>query len=80
MEQEKDTTEDIINLIIARLKTIPNDARLSVGGLDEHNTQALTVENLITEVRNQSEIGKKIIETQLFYLRSLKDLPVGEYA
>lgn len=72
MENQVEINEEIINLIIARLKTIPKDARLSVGN---NGKDTLNIEDLIKEVKNQTEIGKKIIETQLFYLRSLKDLP-----
>ena len=63
---------DIINLVIARLKTIPSNAKLSIGGEKE----ALSAEDLIEEVKKQSEIGKKVIEAQLFFLRSLQDLPL----
>lgn len=71
-QEELDT--EIINLIIARLKSIPHDAQLSIGG-DE--TKTMTQEELIEEVRQQSDIGRKIIESQLFFLRSLNDLPIG---
>ncbi|MEK7522205.1 MAG: hypothetical protein AAB569_01370 [Patescibacteria group bacterium] len=77
MEKQIEITEDMINLVIARLRTIPENAQLSVGSDEE---KSLTSEDLIREVRNQTEIGKKVVETQLFYLRSLKDLPVEEYA
>ena len=65
-------TQDIINLVIARLKTIPSNAKLSIGGGEE----SLSAESLIEEVRKQSDIGKKIIESQLFFIRSLQDLPL----
>ncbi|MEK7501804.1 MAG: hypothetical protein AAB629_02680 [Patescibacteria group bacterium] len=73
MPDQKEINMEIINLIVARLKTIPSDASLSIGG-DEQNT--MTQEDIIKEVREQSVIGKQIIESQLFFLRSLKDLPV----
>ena len=73
MPDQKEINTEIINLIIARLKTVPSDASLSIGG-DEQNT--MTQKDLIKEVREQSVIGKQIIESQLFFLRSLKDLPV----
>lgn len=66
-------TPDIINLVIARLKTVPLNAKLSIGD----GTPALSPESLIEEVKKQSEIGKKIIETQLFFLRSLQNLPLA---
>lgn len=69
---QKELTQDVINLVIARLKTIPSNAKLSIG----EGKEGLSIEALIEEVRKQSEIGKKIIETQLFFLRSLQDLPL----
>jgi hypothetical protein len=75
MENQPETNEEIINLVIARLRTIPSDAKLSVGNESKDTFDA---EELIEEVRNQTEVGKKIIERQLFYLRNLKDLPMAE--
>ncbi len=65
--------QDIINLVIARLKTIPSNATLSVGS----DKEPMSAEVLIEEVKKQTEIGKKLIESQLFFLRSLQDLPVA---
>ena len=65
--------QDIINLVIARLKTIPSNANLSVGS----DKEPLSVDALIEEVKRQSEIGKKLVESQLFFLRSLQDLPIA---
>ncbi|PCI21269.1 hypothetical protein COB64_00095 [Candidatus Wolfebacteria bacterium] len=73
-QQEQDINIEIINLVIARLRTIPKDASLSVGE-NEHEAN-LNSEALITEVKNQTEIGKKFIESELFFLRTLKDLPI----
>lgn len=75
MENQPEINEEVINLVIARLRTIPSDAKLSVGN---DNKVTFNSEDLIEEVRNQTEVGKKIIERQLFYLRNLKDLPVAE--
>jgi len=73
MTDQKEMDAEIINLVIARPKTIPSDASLSVGG-DEQ--KSMTSEDLIKEVQQHSEIGRQIIESQLFFLRSLKDLPL----
>ncbi len=71
-EKQTELNQDIINLVVARLKTIPSNAKLSIGD----GTQGLSVEALIEEVKKQSDIGKKIIETQLFFLRNLQNLPL----
>lgn len=66
-------SEDIINLVIARLKTIPSNVELSVG-----NEGSFSIDELIESVRKQDDIGKKMIEVQLAYLRSLGKLPTQE--
>ena len=66
-------SEDIINLVIARLKTIPSNVELSVG-----NEGSFSIDELIEKVRKQDDIGKKMIEMQLAYLRSLGKLPTQD--
>ena len=73
MENKEKVNQDVVNLVIARLKTIPSNAKLSVG----NESETLPVEKMIEEVKKQSEVGKKIIEVQLFFLRSLQDLPIA---
>ncbi len=60
--------QEIINLIKARLNILPQDATLSIGSFGE-----LKKDQLIKEVENNTDIGKKIIETELEYLRLLKE-------
>lgn len=76
MEEKKETQtipEDIINLVIARLETIPSNIELSVG-----NEGSFSIDELIESVRRQDDIGKKMIEMQLAYLRSLGKLPTQD--
>jgi hypothetical protein len=70
---QRELSQDVINLVIARLKTIPSNATLSVGSEKE----AMSAEALIEEVKKQTEVGKKLVESQLFFLRSLQNLPVA---
>ena len=70
---EQKNSEDTINLVIARLKTIPSNVELSVG-----NEGSFPVEELIEKVKKQDDIGKKMIEMQLAYLRSLSKLPTQD--
>ncbi len=72
LNNSKELSQEIINLVVARLKTIPANANLSVGG----DNEPMSVDALIEEVKNQTEVGKKLVESQLFFLRSLQDLPV----
>ena len=71
--EEQTFSEDIINLVIARLDTIPSNVELSVG-----NEGSFSIDDLIEMVKKQDEIGKKMIEMQLAYLRSLGKLPTQE--
>ena len=70
-EKGEELEKDIINLVIERLKTIPATASLSIG-----ERGSFSVKEMIDHVRENDDTGKQIIETQLEYIRSLKDLPV----
>lgn len=59
--------EEIKELVIARLETIPADKKISIGSYGEFSK-----EKLIDEVKSGSEVGKKIIEVELEFLRALK--------
>lgn len=65
--------QDIINLVIARLETIPSNIEISIG-----NSGSFTVSELIERIEKQDDIGKKMVEMQLAYLRSLSKLPTQE--
>lgn len=68
MLEKKDTqTEEIKQLVIERLKTIPSDKKISIGGKD-----TFTKEELIERVEKNDEIGQKIIKVQMNFLQSLK--------
>lgn len=61
------TDEEIRQLIIERLKTIPYGKNISIGSGD-----SFTKKELIEHVEKDDEIGKKIINIQMTYLQSLK--------
>lgn len=61
--------EDIKQLVIARLEVLPEDTGISIGSEGE-----FTKEELIQRVEQGDEIGQKIIEVELNYLKGLKDL------
>lgn len=68
MAQKEDSlNEEKKQLIIERLKTIPRDKKLSIGGRGD-----FTVEELIENVKKNDEIGQKVIEVQMQFLQSLK--------
>lgn len=68
-DKEKDKNkEEIKKLVIERLEVLPMDKKISVGSEKE-----FTKKELIENVKKENEVGKKITEIQLEYLRSLKE-------
>lgn len=65
---EKEKQKVIIEIVKARLASLPSDAVLSIGSYGE-----LKRDEVIKEVDGNTEIGKKIIKVQLEYLRLLKE-------
>ena len=61
------TSLKIIRLVIARLEVWPEDAKLAIVGLGTFNKK-----ELITHVKKGTVIGKKVVEIELEYLKSLK--------
>lgn len=70
--KEKDKIEkgesEMRDLVIARLKTLPSDKKLSVGSSGD-----FTRDELIEHVEKNDELGNKIVEVQMEYLRLLKE-------
>ena len=62
------TSGEIKELVIARLRTLSSNKKISIGSEGE-----FTIDELINRVQNDDEIGKKMVEIQLQYLRSLKE-------
>ena len=60
--------KEIRELVIARLRSFSSGRKISIGSNGE-----FTKEELIERVRKEDPIGKKIIQIQLSYLRSLKE-------
>ena len=63
-------TEDEVELVVARLQAIPENAILSVGNMSKNNH--FKKDELIEHVKKMDDVGKKIIEMQLNYVRSFK--------
>ncbi len=60
--------QEIKNLVIARLKTLPEDKSISVGSDGD-----FTKDQLIQHVEDNDEIGKKVIEVEMNFLRAVKE-------
>ena len=69
MDKEKKEVygKTIRELVISRLEQMPDNHRLHIGNKGKFNR-----EQLIQEVKNETEIGNKIIAMELHYLKSLK--------
>lgn len=59
--------EDIKELVVERLKTLPSDIKISIG-----SDGSFTKNELISHIEDEDEIGEKIIEIQLKYLQMIK--------
>ena len=64
----EDNQEEIKVLVIARLKTLPEDKSISIG-----SERDFTKEELIQHVEQEDHIGKKIMEVEMRFLRMLKE-------
>lgn len=72
MEEEKENKnkidKEVKKIVIARLEVFPGDKKISIGSMGE-----FTKEEMIKHVEREDDIGEKIAEVQLNYLRTLKE-------
>lgn len=67
-KEDKGKKENIKRLVIARLDALPPNISISVGSEGQFNKK-----ELIDQIENDTNIGKKMIEIELEYLRMLKE-------
>lgn len=60
--------DDVRDLVVARLETLPSGAVISIG-----SGQELTKEELIQSVKDGNETGQKMVEIEMSFLQGLKD-------
>lgn len=60
--------EEIKNLVITRLEVLPKDKKISIGSSGEFSR-----DELIERVKKGDPVGKKIIQVEMEFLRSLKE-------
>jgi len=60
--------EDVKELVIARIKTLPEDTGISIGSVG-----SFSKEEIISHIEQNDEIGRKIIEIELSFLQKLKE-------
>ena len=65
--------QDVKDLVIARIKTMPENLKVSVGSEGDFSKN-----ELIVHVQNGDSIGEKIIETELKFIQDLKEGKIYE--
>ena len=60
--------EDIKELVIARIKTLPENTGISIG-----SAGSFSKEEIIRHIENDDEIGRKIMEVEMSFLQKLKE-------
>lgn len=60
--------EEIKKLVIARLEVLPPDKKISIGSFGEFSR-----DEIIERVEKGDNIGKKMVQIELEFLRSLKE-------
>ncbi len=61
-------TKQIKDLVIARLEIMPSNMKVSIGSYG-----AFSKNDLKKHVEEEDEIGKKVIEVQMAFLRAIKE-------
>ncbi len=60
--------KEIVNLVVARLQTLPEGKEISIGSAGE-----FTREEIIQHVQSGDAIGKQMVAIEMNYLRMLKE-------
>ena len=68
-QNQNNISEDLKELVIARLDaTLPPNKKISIGLSGEEFSK----KDLIEHIRNGDEIGRKVIDLEMTFLRALK--------
>lgn len=62
------TEQEIKQLVIERIKTLPENIGMSIGSQGDFNKN-----EMIAHIENGDEIGQKIVEVEMNFLCGLKD-------
>lgn len=68
LKKSEKIPEDLRELVICRLDIMPADKKISIGSVGEFSKS-----ELIEHVKKEDEIGQKIVEVELTFLRALKE-------
>ncbi len=69
---ETEVNQELKEIIVQRILTseLPKNLRVSIGNF---TAQPMTLQQVVEHVKNEDEIGRKIIKIQLNYLKALKE-------
>lgn len=65
-KQSKQLKEDKKKLAVARIRAIPNEFQISVGGDD-----SISRDEVIENIHSETSIGEKMVQVQLDFLRDM---------
>ena len=68
MNNQLNISDEIRKIVLFRIETLPSNRKISIGSYGD-----FTKEELITHIKNGDEIGKKMIEIELEFLRTFKE-------
>ena len=58
--------QDLKNMVIGRLLTIPEDMEISIGSFGSFKK-----DDLIKNIKDETEVGKKMVDIELTYMKDL---------
>lgn len=67
MIDERKQYEELKQIVIARLETLNPDAKI----IFMDKGEPISVSDMLDEVKNDSDLGKKIVEVQFAYIKML---------
>ncbi|MDP4012915.1 MAG: hypothetical protein Q8R00_04905 [Candidatus Nanoarchaeia archaeon] len=67
MTDREKISKEIKQLVLVRLETLPSDKKISIGYYGDFEKA-----DLINHVEKEDEVGKKIIEIEIEFLRNFK--------
>ncbi|MBL4841134.1 MAG: hypothetical protein JKY47_09895 [Thalassospira sp.] len=70
LNKDNHISQEVVDLVVARLKSMPENVAISIGGTSE----TFTTKEMIRNVEERNEFGHTMVKVQMNYLRSLQDL------
>ncbi|MBI2629260.1 hypothetical protein HYW74_04200 [Candidatus Pacearchaeota archaeon] len=66
MSEEKEIKEELKEVVIMRIETIPSNLKLAIG-----SDKALTKEEMIRHVKDGDSIGRQIINSHISFMKAV---------